>query len=133
MTVYVLVVALVSATGGMLFGFDIGIVGGVEAMVSFQEQFFPDIYAKTISGERQDPYCKFHDMRLQLFSAVMFLSGAVIALPAGHAARMFGRKVTMLVSGCFFLLGAGLQAGAHNLAQLVIGRSILGFGVGEGG
>jgi MFS family permease len=39
----------------------------------------------------------------------------------------------MLVSGCFFLLGAGLQAGAHNLAQLVIGRSILGFGVGEGG
>ena len=37
--------------------------------------------------------CKFHDTRLQLFSAIMFLSGAVVAVPAGAAARMFGRKV----------------------------------------
>jgi hypothetical protein len=37
---------------------------------------------------------------------------------------------TMTVSGCFFLLGAGLQAGANNLTQLIVGRSILGFGVG---
>ncbi|KAL4853612.1 H(+)/hexose cotransporter 2 [Chlorella vulgaris] len=130
MTVYVLVVALVSATGGMLFGFDIGIVGGVEAMASFQQQFFPDIYAKTTSGVSDDPYCKFHDTRLQLFSAIMFLSGAIIALPAGYAARLVGRKKTMTVSGCFFLLGAGLQAGANNLTQLIVGRSILGFGVG---
>ncbi len=36
----------------------------------------------------------------------------------------------MTVSGCFFLLGAGLQAGANNLTQLIVGRSILGFGVG---
>ncbi len=37
----------------------------------------------------------------------------------------------MLVSGCLFLLGAGLQAGAHSLTQLILGRSVLGFGVGE--
>jgi MFS family permease len=37
----------------------------------------------------------------------------------------------MLASGCFFMLGAGLQAGSHSLAQLIIGRCILGFGVGE--
>lgn len=131
MTVYVLVVALVSATGGMLFGFDIGIVGGVEAMASFQKQFFPDIYARTVSGMGDtNAYCKFHDMRLQLFSAIMFLSGAVVAVPAGYAARVFGRKISMLVSGCLFLLGAGLQAGAHSLTQLIVGRCVLGLGVG---
>lgn len=37
----------------------------------------------------------------------------------------------MMSSGCCFLLGAGLQAGAHSLAQLIVGRSVLGFGVGE--
>lgn len=131
MTLYVLVVALVSATGGMLFGYDISVVGGVTAMVSFQEQFFPEIYVRSISGVADsDPYCKYHDMRLQMFSAVMFLSGAVIAVPAGHAARSFGRKATMLIGGCFFLTGAGLQAGAHSLTQLIIGRCVLGFGVG---
>ncbi|PSC76169.1 H(+) hexose cotransporter 2 [Micractinium conductrix] len=131
MTIYVLVVALVSATGGLLFGYDISIIGGVEAMASFQQQFFPEIYARSISGAPEvDPYCKFHDTRLQLFSAIMFLSGAVVAVPAGAAARMFGRKVSMLSSGSLFLVGAGLQAGAHSLTQLVIGRCVLGFGVG---
>ena len=37
----------------------------------------------------------------------------------------------MLVSGCLFLLGAGLQAGARSLTLLILGRSVLGFGVGE--
>ena len=36
----------------------------------------------------------------------------------------------MLVSGLFFLLGAGLQAGAYSLTQLIVGRCILGLGVG---
>lgn len=40
-------------------------------------------------------------------------------------------QLTMLVSGCLFLLGAGLQAGAHSLTQLILGRCVLGFGVGE--
>lgn len=40
-------------------------------------------------------------------------------------------QLTMLVSGCLFLLGAGLQAGARSLTQLILGRSVLGFGVGE--
>ncbi len=39
----------------------------------------------------------------------------------------------MLGSGCCFLLGAGLQAGSSSLVQLIIGRCILGFGVGEQG
>ena len=63
-------------------------------MASFQAEFFPDIYARTASGAGDDdPWCKFHDHRLQLFSSVMFLSGAVVALPAGYAARAYGRKV----------------------------------------
>jgi len=40
-------------------------------------------------------------------------------------------QVSMLGAGCFFLIGAGLQAGAHSLTQLILGRCVLGFGVGE--
>ena len=40
-------------------------------------------------------------------------------------------QTMMMAAGAFFLLGAGLQAGSHSLAQLIVGRAILGFGVGE--
>ena len=36
----------------------------------------------------------------------------------------------MLAAGCLFLAGAGLQAGAVNLAMLICGRMVLGCGVG---
>ena len=72
-----------------------GIVGGVEAMVSFQKMFFPEIYEHTTRQHQGgDPYCIYADHRLQLYSASMFLSGAVCALPAGYITRALGRKVS---------------------------------------
>jgi MFS family permease len=41
-------------------------------------------------------------------------------------------QVTMVVAGFCFAVGAALQAGAQNMAMLVIGRCILGLGVGIG-
>lgn len=125
-TVHVLVSAVVAAAGGMLLGYDTGIVGGVEAMTSWQAQFFPEL----LGSHAEDAYCKYHDSKLQLFSSVMFLSGAFTALPVGHAARVFGRKAMMVAAGLLFFAGAGLQAGAHNLATLICGRMVLGCGVG---
>jgi predicted MFS family arabinose efflux permease len=40
-------------------------------------------------------------------------------------------QVTMIGASCLFLVGAGIQAGAMNLTMLVLGRVILGLGVGE--
>ena len=94
-------------------------------------QFFPDIYEAAMNSNNTSPYCVYNSHTLQLFSASMFLSGALAALPAGYAARAYGRRIMMFVSGALFVLGGGLQAGAHNVAMLVIGRLILGCGVGE--
>lgn len=38
---YVMIVALIASAGGLLFGYDIGITGGVESMAPFNEKFFP--------------------------------------------------------------------------------------------
>ena len=45
--------------------------------------------------------------------------------------RNFGRKITMLAAGLCFCAGAVLTAAAYHLPQLVVGRVVLGFGVGE--
>ena len=39
-------------------------------------------------------------------------------------------QVAMMAAGVLFLMGAGLQAGASNLAMLICGRMVLGCGVG---
>ncbi|KAJ6405181.1 hypothetical protein OIU84_013203 [Salix udensis] len=41
-----------------------------------------------------------------------------------------GRKNTIVLGGCTFLAGAAINGGAANIAMLLLGRILLGFGVG---
>lgn len=116
-----------AASGGLLFGYDLGVTGGVESMASFQKKFFPDVYERTENGHGDESrYCIYNDHILQLFTSSLFLAGLVISLPASFTTRKYGRKFTMVCAGLFFLVGAGLNAGAQDLAMLIIGRVMLG-------
>jgi MFS family permease len=44
--------------------------------------------------------------------------------------RKIGRRATMCMGGAAFIIGTVLVASAFHVAQLVIGRLILGVGVG---
>ncbi len=54
-----------------------------------------------------------------------------ISLPAAILTRRMGRKITMLIASIFFLVGSGINAGAVNVAMLIVGRILLGFGIGS--
>jgi MFS transporter, SP family, sugar:H+ symporter len=41
-----------------------------------------------------------------------------------------GAQLVLFVSGAFFAVGAGIQAGAADVAMLIVGRVLLGVGVG---
>jgi predicted MFS family arabinose efflux permease len=41
-----------------------------------------------------------------------------------------GRRGVMISGGIAFIIGAALQAGAQNIATLVLGRICLGVGIG---
>lgn len=90
---------------------------------SFQQKFFPDVYARTeLGAQNTSPYCTYDNQKLQTFTSILFLAGLFASLPAGHLTRAYGRKVTMTVAGISFLIGAGLNAGAQDLAMLIVGR-----------
>ena len=42
-TLAVILIAIVAACGGLLLGFDNGIMGGISANPDYQARFFPDI------------------------------------------------------------------------------------------
>jgi sugar porter (SP) family MFS transporter len=103
----------------------------VTSMDVFLRKFFPRVYRNKHSGDLQEShYCKYDDQGLQLFTSSLYLAALVATYFASHTTRRFGRKLTMLVAGLASLLGSILNAAAANLAMLIIGRILLGVGVG---
>ncbi|KAL4441204.1 hypothetical protein ABPG77_011441 [Micractinium sp. CCAP 211/92] len=133
-TWYVLFTALIASSGGLLFGYDLGVTGGVEASSTFLALFFPDVAASKQeykhSSDAHNPYCEYDSATLSLFTSSLFLAAMAASLPASYVTRRLGRKASMVVGGLWYLLGGALSAGAQNLGMLVAGRIFLGFGVG---
>ena len=58
--------------------------------------------------------------------------GALIgAVLAGMISDKYGRKLAIYIGCAVFFVGTVLQATAFSLAQMVVGRMVVGFGVGE--
>ncbi|KAL6839106.1 hypothetical protein ACP4OV_031160 [Aristida adscensionis] len=130
-TWYVWICGIIAATSGLMFGYDIGISGGVTAMDDFLVKFFPAVYARKHRA-KENNYCKFDDQRLQLFTSSLYLAALAASFVASRSCTRLGRKRTMQAASVFFLAGSALCAGAVDLAMLIVGRVCLGFGVGFG-
>lgn len=99
-------------------------------MDSFLKKFFPSVYRKEKSDKETSQYCKFDSPLLTAFTSSLYLAALVSSFFASTVTRKFGRKVSMLFGGAVFLCGAVLNGAAENVAMLIIGRILLGVGVG---
>ena len=99
-------------------------------MDSFLSKFFPTVYEKETKAHNENMYCKFESHMLQLFTSSLYLAALVASFFASTVTRTFGRKISMLFGGFIFLVGAILNGAATNVAMLIIGRLLLGVGVG---
>jgi sugar porter (SP) family MFS transporter len=106
----VAVIATVAATGGLLFGFDTGVISG--AIPFFQKAFDIGndwIEIITTSG----------------------LVGAVIgAMFSGRIADNIGRKKVILAAGIIFIIGAIWSGASTSAMMLVFARFFLGIAIG---
>ncbi|KQK04292.1 hypothetical protein BRADI_2g12840v3, partial [Brachypodium distachyon] len=132
LTPFVLMACLVAATGGMIFGYDIGISGGVTSMDPFLSRFFPSVYRKqqADSSSNSNQYCKFDSQVLTMFTSSLYLAALVASVCAASVTRVAGRKWSMFVGGVTFLAGCALNGAAQDVAMLILGRVLLGVGVG---
>ncbi|XP_040999918.1 sugar transport protein 13-like [Juglans microcarpa x Juglans regia] len=130
-TPIVIISCVMAATGGLMFGYDVGVSGGVTSMPDFLEKFFPVVYWKTKDPNMiNSSYCKYDNQGLQLFTSSLYLAGLTSTFFASYTTRRLGRRLTMLIAGLFFIAGTVFNAAAQNLAMLIIGRIMLGCGVG---
>lgn len=98
-------------------------------MDDFLHKFFPSV-ERNMKEAKTDAYCKFDSQSLTAFTSSLYIAGLIASFFASSVTRLFGRKLSMLLGGAIFLCGAAINGAAMNIAMLIIGRILLGIGVG---
>ncbi|KAH8482125.1 hypothetical protein H0E87_029547 [Populus deltoides] len=129
-TGYFIFACIVAALGGSLFGYDLGVSGGVTSMDDFLVEFFPDVYRRKHAHLRETDYCKYDDQVLTLFTSSLYFAALVSTFGASYVTRSRGRRASILVGAVSFFTGALVNAFAKNITMLIIGRCFLGAGIG---
>ncbi|XP_062198155.1 hexose carrier protein HEX6-like [Phragmites australis] len=131
-TAFVALSCVTAAMGGAIFGYDIGTAGGVSSMDPFLREFFPDVYRRMKGGgARVSNYCKFDSQLLTLFTSSLYISGLLTAvLLASWITAGRGRRPSMILGGVAYLAGAAVSGGAVNVFMAILGRALLGVGLG---
>jgi MFS transporter, SP family, galactose:H+ symporter len=107
---YVLLIASVAALGGLLFGYDTGVISG--AILFITKEFSLDT-------------------RTAEFTISIVLIGCIGgAAAAGGLADRIGRRPTLLNAGLVFFVGAIISALAPTDGVLLLGRLVVGIGIG---
>ncbi|CAK7350180.1 unnamed protein product [Dovyalis caffra] len=110
---YVLRLAFSAGIGGLLFGYDTGVISG--ALLYIRDDF------KSVDRETV----------LQESIVSMAVAGAIIgAAIGGWANDRYGRRSAILIADFLFFIGAVIMASAPSPAPLIVGRVFVGLGVG---
>ncbi|KZL66736.1 myo-inositol transporter [Colletotrichum tofieldiae] len=101
------------AMGGFLFGYDTGVISAV--LVSLKDDL----------GHELDSH------EQELVTSITSGGALLGALIAGLPADRYGRKLGIYIGCLLFLIGTIIQAAAFSVAQMTVGRFIVGLGVGS--
>jgi SP family galactose:H+ symporter-like MFS transporter len=107
---YTYLVASVAALGGMLFGYDIGVISGAEQLLTKQ------FHLSSTSEE---------------IAVAAVLAGSIAGgMMGGRLADRFSRRYTLLAMALVYCVGAVLTAISWNLGSFVAFRILTGVAVG---
>ena len=106
------------------------LTGGVTSMDPFLRKFFPKVYRSKHDETSTNQYCQYNSETLTMFTSSLYLAALISSLVASTVTRKLGRKPSMLFGGVLFFVGALLNGFAQAVWMLIVGRILLGFGIG---
>ena len=99
-------------------------------MDPFLRKFFPKVYRSKHDETSTNQYCQYNSETLTMFTSSLYLAALLSSLVASTVTRKLGRKPSMLFGGVLFFVGALLNGFAQAVWMLIVGRILLGFGIG---
>ncbi|KAK4512912.1 uncharacterized protein ATC70_003622 [Mucor velutinosus] len=119
MTLWSVLATCIACMGGFLFGYDLGVVGGMLIAPSFQTYF------------HIDPNNKIQEAEINGNIVSVLQVGCLFgSLLATSTADTLGRKYSIMTAALVFFIGGVFQIIGYNLMILYLGRAISGLGVG---
>ena len=103
-------VSLIAGFGGILYGFDMGIIAA--ALIFVRRTF--DLSTKME----------------EVVVSVVLIGAMIGAILGGIIADRIGRRGTLVWAGVIFILGSILAPLAPNVGTLIVARALLGFAIG---
>lgn len=107
---YTLSLTFISAIGGFLFGYNTGVVSGAIIML---DNVFP-----------------MSSFNKQVFVSITMGAAMFFSLISGFSNDLMGRKKTIMLASLIFVIGGVVLAAAHHIVTLLVGRFIIGIGIG---
>jgi len=109
-TGFVILAAIFAAVGGLLFGYDTAAISG--AVIFIKQQFSLSTFPE------------------ELVVGMVLVGAATAALGGGRLSDRLGRRVTLMLTSVIFICGALICAFAGSFTVLLVGRTIVGLGIG---
>ncbi|MBC8321407.1 MAG: sugar porter family MFS transporter [Bacteroidetes bacterium] len=113
---HVYFVATIAAFGGLLFGYDTGVISGALLLIKTQ---FAEPGALQMAPELQE-----------WVVSVVLIGAMAGALISGRLADRFGRKKIIIATAIIFLLGSSISGFAPDVTWIITGRVIIGLAIG---
>ena len=107
---FVYVAAAFAGLGGLLFGYDTGVISSAELFL--KQEFALSAFA------------------LEVIVSGVLAGAAIGALVGGRLADLFGRRTLLIATSIIFAAGALVCAVAGSPAILIVGRFVAGCGIG---
>ncbi|BEI95630.1 hypothetical protein CcaverHIS631_0105790 [Cutaneotrichosporon cavernicola] len=111
-TPFVWALVCAAAISGLLFGYDTGVISGTLVVIG------TDLGAELTTHQKE------------AITSATTLGALFGGLGAGALSDARGRKGVLFLANIVFIVGALLQAAAHAVSTMVVGRFIVGLGVG---
>ena len=107
---FIYLIAAVAATGGLLFGYDTGVIAGALPFIAKQWNLDDSLKEWVVS--------------------VVLLGGIMGSLSSGKLSDAMGRKKVNFITAILFAAGSIITALANSVEILIFGRFLLGIAVG---
>jgi MFS transporter, SP family, arabinose:H+ symporter len=106
----ILLISLIAAFGGLLFGFDIAIFSGTIPFIQ--------------------PYYNLTNAELGWTGSSLYIGCIIGTMITGYVTDQFGRKLPLIISAAIFMVSSVMMGMAPSNQALVLWRIIAGIGVG---